>query len=82
MVSHIEVASVPRTGVWAGRIVSWLSALFLLLDGVAKLITYVPAERPSMLRFFRRAGFEPFCRTTERRTFFRRYVSFLPFEES
>jgi len=51
-------------------------------DGVAKLITYVPAERPSMLRFFRRAGFEPFCRTTERRTFFRRYVSFLPFEES
>ena len=42
MVANVQVASVPVKGVWAGRIVSWLPALFLLLDGVAKLFKPAP----------------------------------------
>ena len=42
MVSNIEVGAVPRKNVWAGRILTWLPALFLLLDGVAKLFKPVP----------------------------------------
>ena len=37
MVANVQTVSRPATGVWVGRIVSWLFALFLLLDGVAKL---------------------------------------------
>lgn len=37
MAANVQVGSVPAKGVWAGRIVSWLPGLFLLLDGVAKL---------------------------------------------
>ncbi len=42
MVSNIQVASVPKKNVWAGRILTWLPALFLLLDGVAKLFKPLP----------------------------------------
>ena len=42
MVANVQVASLPVKGVWAGRIVSWLPALFLLLDGVAKLFKPAP----------------------------------------
>src|SRR5687767_11104329 len=42
MVSNIQVASVPKRNVWAGRILTWLPALFLLLDGVAKLFKPLP----------------------------------------
>ena len=42
MVANVQVASLPAKGVWAGRIVSWLPALFLLLDGVAKLFRPAP----------------------------------------
>jgi hypothetical protein len=42
MVANVQVALVPVKGVWAGRIVSWLPALFLLLDGVAKLFKPAP----------------------------------------
>lgn len=42
MVANIQVAPLPVKGVWAGRIVSWLPALFLLLDGVAKLFKPAP----------------------------------------
>lgn len=37
MAANVQVGSLPAKGVWAGRIVSWLPGLFLLLDGVAKL---------------------------------------------
>jgi len=37
MVSNVEVRAVPRSTVWLRRIVTWLPALFLLVDGVAKL---------------------------------------------
>jgi len=37
MVSNVEARAVPRSTVWLGRIVTWLPALFLLVDGVAKL---------------------------------------------
>lgn len=42
MVSNIQVASVPKKNVWAGRILTWLPALFLLLDGVAKPFKPLP----------------------------------------
>lgn len=42
MVSNIQVDSVPKKNVWAGRILTWLPALFLLLDGVAKLFKPLP----------------------------------------
>ena len=42
MVSNIQVASVPKKNVWAGRILTWLPAAFLLLDGVAKLFKPLP----------------------------------------
>ena len=42
MVANIQVASLPAKPVWGGRIVSWLPALFLLLDGVAKLFKPAP----------------------------------------
>jgi hypothetical protein len=37
MAANVQVGSLPARGVWAGRIVSWLPAAFLLVDGVAKL---------------------------------------------
>lgn len=37
MVSNVEFGAVPRRTVWLGRIMTWLPALFLLVDGVAKL---------------------------------------------
>lgn len=37
MAANVQVGSLLAKGVWAGRIVSWLPGLFLLLDGVAKL---------------------------------------------
>ncbi|HEX5964335.1 MAG TPA: DoxX family protein [Pyrinomonadaceae bacterium] len=37
MAANVQVGSLPAKGVWAGRIVSWLPAAFLLVDGVAKL---------------------------------------------
>src|SRR5688500_19006294 len=42
MAANVQVGSLPAKGVWAGRIVSWLPALFLLLDGVAKLFKPAP----------------------------------------
>lgn len=42
MAANIQVGSLPAKGVWAGRIVSWLPGLFLLLDGVAKLFKPAP----------------------------------------
>ena len=42
MVANVQVGAVPQKGVWAGRIVSWLTAAFLLLDGVAKLFKPLP----------------------------------------
>jgi hypothetical protein len=42
MVSNVQVGSVPKKHVWAGRIVTWLPGLFLLLDGVAKLFKPLP----------------------------------------
>ena len=38
MAANVQVGSLPAKGVWAGRIVSWLPGLVLLVDGVAKLI--------------------------------------------
>lgn len=37
-----EVSSVPRGNLWAGRIVSGLPALFLLVDGAMKLVKPAP----------------------------------------
>lgn len=34
---NVSAAALPRRTVWTGRIVTWLPALFLLLDGVGKL---------------------------------------------
>ncbi|HKR13544.1 MAG TPA: DoxX family protein [Pyrinomonadaceae bacterium] len=43
MVSNVHAGALPGTGaLWAGRIVSWLIALFLLVDGVAKLFKPAP----------------------------------------
>ena len=43
MVANVQTAaSVPVKGLWAGRVVSWLVAAFLLLDGVAKLFKPAP----------------------------------------
>jgi hypothetical protein len=42
MVANVQARSLAAKGVWAGRIVSWLAALFLLLDGVAKLVKPTP----------------------------------------
>jgi len=42
MVANVQAGSLPAKGVWAGRIVSWLPALFLLVDGVAKLFKPAP----------------------------------------
>lgn len=43
MAANVQVGSLPSAkGVWAGRIVSWLPGLFLLLDGVAKLFKPTP----------------------------------------
>jgi hypothetical protein len=42
MVSSVQVGSAPKKTVWAGRILTWLPALFLLLDGVAKLFKPAP----------------------------------------
>lgn len=43
MVSNVHAGALPGTGaLWAGRILSWLIALFLLLDGVAKLFKPAP----------------------------------------
>jgi len=42
MVSNVEVRAVPRSTVWLGRIATWLPALFLLVDGVAKLFKPLP----------------------------------------
>ncbi|HEX6043859.1 MAG TPA: DoxX family protein [Pyrinomonadaceae bacterium] len=42
MVANVQVVAVPQKGFWAGRIISWLTAAFLLLDGVAKLFKPLP----------------------------------------
>ncbi len=43
MVSNVHAGALHATGSqWAGRVVSWLIALFLLLDGVAKLFKPAP----------------------------------------
>lgn len=42
MAANVQEGSLPARGVWAGRIVGWLPALFLLLDGVAKLFKPTP----------------------------------------
>jgi hypothetical protein len=42
MVSHVHASALPGTALWAGRIISWLIALFLLVDGVAKLFKPTP----------------------------------------
>jgi hypothetical protein len=42
MAANVQVGSLPAKGVWAGRIVSWLPGLFLLVDGVAKLFKPAP----------------------------------------
>lgn len=42
MAANVQIGSLPARGVWAGRIVSWLPAVFLLVDGIAKLFKPVP----------------------------------------
>lgn len=42
MVANVRTDVLPAKGVWAGRIVSWLPAVFLLLDGVGKLFKPAP----------------------------------------
>ncbi len=42
MDSYSEIAPVSRKRVWAGRIISALPALFLLVDGVMKLVKPAP----------------------------------------
>ena len=42
MVANVRVDALPRRTVWTGRIVTWLPALFLLVDGVAKLFKPAP----------------------------------------
>ncbi len=43
MVSNVHAGALHATGgLWAGRVVNWLIALFLLLDGVAKLFKPAP----------------------------------------
>lgn len=42
MQSSIQTAPVSRKRIWAGRILSALPLLFLLLDGVAKLVKPAP----------------------------------------
>ena len=43
MVANVQtVTSVPVKALWVGRVVSWLVAAFLLLDGVAKLFKPAP----------------------------------------
>lgn len=42
MAANVQVGSLPAKGVWAGRIVSWLPGLFLLVDGGAKLFKPAP----------------------------------------
>ncbi len=42
MVANVHAGALPARGVWPGRIVSWLPALFLLVDGVAKLFKPAP----------------------------------------
>ena len=38
MVANVQAASLSAKGIWGGRILSWLPGLFLLVDGVAKLV--------------------------------------------
>jgi GNAT superfamily N-acetyltransferase len=45
--------------------------------GAARLVTFVPARNPTVLRYFRRIGFEPFSRRRERYRLFRRRVDHL-----
>jgi hypothetical protein len=42
MQSGIQTAAVSKKRLWAGRIMSGLPAVFLLVDGVAKLVKPVP----------------------------------------
>ena len=42
MAANVQAGSLPAKGVWAGRIVSWLPGLLLLVDGVAKLFKPAP----------------------------------------
>jgi hypothetical protein len=42
MQADIQTASVSKKGLWAGRIISALPALFLLMDGVMKLVKPAP----------------------------------------
>jgi len=42
MVANVQAGALPARGVWLARIVSWLPALFLLVDGVAKLFKPTP----------------------------------------
>jgi GNAT superfamily N-acetyltransferase len=42
--------------------------------GADRLVTFVPARNPTVLRFFQRIGFEPFSRRSERYRLFRRRV--------
>ena len=43
MVANVHTGSIPAKGsLWAGRVVSWLIAAFLLLDGAAKLFKPAP----------------------------------------
>jgi hypothetical protein len=42
MESHIQIAPVSKGRIWAGRIISALPALFLLFDGIMKLVKPAP----------------------------------------
>lgn len=42
MQADIQTASVSKKGLWTGRIISVLPALFLLIDGVMKLVKPAP----------------------------------------
>src|SRR5262245_36105768 len=42
MAANVEAAAVPVRTVWLGRVVSWLPALLLMVDGVAKLFKPAP----------------------------------------
>jgi hypothetical protein len=48
MQSTIQAAPVSRTSLWAGRILSWIVLLFLIFDGVTKVLKASPSVKGTM----------------------------------
>jgi RimJ/RimL family protein N-acetyltransferase len=47
-------------------------------QGLRRLVMYVHADSPSLIRFYLRVGFVPFAVRLERSRFFRRRIEFRP----